>query len=254
MTSAARAKLAKSLAKYGDLSGFVYNRRSKTLISGHQKQKSIPPESEVVIEHKYKEPTQALTVADGYVVVNGEKFKYREVDADPVWEMEAIIAANKHSGEWDKDLLRLALADIPEIDIEMAGFELQELEAMEINLPKLSPIQTATHAPADVGQNDGDESDDGYDDDSSHEHGSDDEADAEYIRNQEQTTEQCPTENIPSMVNNSLDAFNSVEEKTQSKLQKHLVIIECPSEDIKHSIKEKLRADQFDEKHGVKIF
>lgn len=72
--------LSKSILKHGDLSGFVYNTRSKQLVSGHQRSKVIPPDSKIKIEKKYDPPTPTGTVAEGYVQVGEERFQYREVE------------------------------------------------------------------------------------------------------------------------------------------------------------------------------
>jgi hypothetical protein len=123
--------LKKSLHEFGDLSGFVYNRRTKTLISGHQRQKALPMDVSIKIEKKYDQPSRTGTVAEGYVEHGGERFKYREVDVDKDWETAALIAANKHQGEWDRDLLKLALSDL-KMDLDLTGFELEEIGALGI--------------------------------------------------------------------------------------------------------------------------
>ena len=212
------ASLKKSLEKYGDLSGFVYNRRTKTLVSGHQKQKSIPPNSPVKIELKYEIPTSAYTVAEGYVLIGEERFKYREVDADDLWEAEAILAANKQGGDWDREKLKIFIADFPSIDIEATGFDLPELKMMDITFD--NPVV--------------------------------EQSDEEYLEENPGPDSSISKENI-SMAN-PVESFNAVEENTESKLTRNLVIIDCPSVEVKDSIKEKLRTDKFGEQYGVKIF
>lgn len=232
--------LKRSLAKYGDLSGFVFNRRTKTLVGGHQRSKVLPPDAQIKIEIKHEQPTKSRTVAEGYVLIDGERFKYREVDADPQWEAEALLAANKHSGEWDTGTLRLIMTDFPNLDIELAGFEMPELKAMNIEIPKISaPVYQAptTH-------------DEAYE-------VVEEETDEEYVANTPQTEEQIPTERIPSMVNDapqSSQAYDEVQEKIETKNTKHLIIIDCPSQEVKESLREKLRADKFPEQHGVKLY
>lgn len=208
MNQKAKDSLRKSLEKYGDLSGFVYNRRSKMLISGHQK-KSLTPESTIKIEHKYDVPTKAMTVADGYVIVDGEKFKYREVDADPVWEAEAMIAANKHSGEWDQDLLKVLAIDLPEIDLELAGFELDEIKALDLPEAPKSEVSVS---------NDYEERE---------------ETDEEYVANTVESTEQIPTERI--------DIANVGEKKMDVVGKRFVIIIDCSSAEHKEALKEKIK-------------
>lgn len=151
--------LHKSMIKYGDLSGFVWNRRTQQLISGNQKQKKLPPDSKIVIKVRHSRPTAAFTIAEGYVVVGKERFKYREVDADQTWEMEALIAANKHGGEWDNDALKLIKIDFPKMNMELAGLELPEIS--------LKPKRKKKE-----------------------------ETDEQYVKNTPKTAEQIPIENI----------------------------------------------------------
>ncbi len=154
-----------SVEELGDLSGFVYNVRSKRLIAGHQKQKVIPENSKIVIEVNHKSPTKCCTVAEGYVLVGEERFKYREVDADEDWETVAMLASNKHSGEWDKPLLKVMLPNVK--DVKLAGFSAIELKEFEIELPELDPV---------LGGHDDD--DDSEDNDSSAAGGTDDGSDS----------------------------------------------------------------------------
>jgi hypothetical protein len=221
--------LKKSINKFGDLSGFVYNRRSKNLVSGHQRQKTLPPDSRIKIEHKYDKPTSARTIAEGYVLIDEERFKYREVDADPVWEAEAMIAANKHSGEWDRDLLKLVIIDTPEIDLELAGFEAPELEAMnieipQINVPSLEIVEESSEP-------------------------EDNETDEEYVRNTPETTEQIDTENPnENVVKNNYDNI----EEAQKLERRFVLIIDCKDEDHRRGLREKLQA--LVEESGAKFF
>lgn len=47
-----------SMGMFGDLSGIIYNRRSKQLEGGHQRGKVIPKNAEIVIELSYDIPTK----------------------------------------------------------------------------------------------------------------------------------------------------------------------------------------------------
>lgn len=127
-----------SLDKFGDLSGFVFNQRTGNLISGHQRQKVLPKNSAIHIEISHLSPTACMTIAEGYVLIGDERFKYREVDADEEWEMEALLAANKHGGEWDSDALKSIEIDFPEMDFKIAGFDSINLsdEAYAASTPK----------------------------------------------------------------------------------------------------------------------
>lgn len=231
--------LKKSISKFGDLSGFVFNRRSKTLISGHQRQKSIPQDATIKIEVKHEKPTKANTVAEGYVEIDGERFKYREVDADPTWEMEALLAANKHSGEWDKDLLKLAVIDLPDIDLEIAGFDDMEIESLD--LPKIS-----------IDDNEEEEEQEEDIDKGAHQSeafGDEEESDEEYLENNPGPDTSLEKERIPSMVN---DAFEKIEEKTEIVNKRFVIIIDCPNEETKQSLRDQLK--DLIKESGAKIF
>ena len=124
--------LKKSLAEFGDLSGFVFNVRSKKLVSGHQRMKVLPPVSEIVIEKRYEHPTKLGTTAEGYILVNGEQLKYREVDWDEQKEIAGNIAANKHGGDWETEGLTEWLSQLNDLDydLEFTGFDQDEFKSL----------------------------------------------------------------------------------------------------------------------------
>jgi len=128
ITAAQLSRLKKSLEEFGDLSGIVFNVRTQTLIGGHQRTKNFSPDWEVV-----KEPhtDQTGTVALGYIETPSGRMAYREVDWPEEKEKKANIAANKHGGEFDDDLLRQLLDDMkikePDLDMELMGFDINEL-------------------------------------------------------------------------------------------------------------------------------
>lgn len=123
-------RLEKSLGELGDLGCIVFNRRTKRLCSGHQRFKIIPKESDIVIEEEFEEPSSVGTVALGYILYRGEKFKYREVDWDETTEMVANLAANKHGGEFDFSILPDVLLELDAANVnwDLTGFELDEIE------------------------------------------------------------------------------------------------------------------------------
>lgn len=202
------------------------------LISGHQKQKSIPPNSQVKIEHKYDAPSAARTVADGYVLIDGEKFKYREVDADEVWEAEAILAANKHSGEWDSDLLRVMVADLPTMDLGLAGFSDEDLDAMKISVPKISVSLPEPESE--------------YDDTEDESEEEVEETDEEYLKNNPGPDSEVHKEIIGE------NPFLAVEEKTEVEGKKYVLIIDCDNNDHKAELKKKLQ--EIVTSHGARFF
>lgn len=122
--------LAKSMIEHGPLDGFVFNRRTQRLAGGHQRQKIVPPEAEIVIEKKYSKPTPQGTVATGYVDYLGERWPYREVDWDEQKEKAANIAANKGAGEWDLPKLQefVVELDASNFDLDLTMFDSDELK------------------------------------------------------------------------------------------------------------------------------
>src|SRR5271165_7331278 len=105
ITDKKKEMLKKALAKFGDISGIVYNQKSKQLVGGHQRKEVFGPDAVITIVKKYPKPTRAGTKAEGYITIKGERFSYREVWWDDVTEKAANIAANKGAGEWDKEIL-----------------------------------------------------------------------------------------------------------------------------------------------------
>lgn len=142
--------LKKALAEFGDLGGIVYNRTTKQLLGGHQRGKVLPPESEIVIEKTHKKPTKVGTVAEGYILVDGERFNYREVKWDAAKEKAANIAANKGAGEWDKGLLSEMLMELDTInfDLSLTMFDKKELEDTIVPVQHIPPAGDAEHLPA----------------------------------------------------------------------------------------------------------
>lgn len=132
ITEEKQKMLLKALRKFGDLSGVVYNRKSKQLVGGHQRRDIFSPDTPIVINKKYSTPTKTGTVAEGYIEAKGERFSYREVYWDEHTEKAANIAANKGAGEWDpaklKDwLLELNSFDI-NFDLELTMFDPDEIK------------------------------------------------------------------------------------------------------------------------------
>jgi hypothetical protein len=131
--------LKKTLAEFGDLSGFVYNVTTKRLVGGHQRQKSLPANSKIVVHEVFGKPTKTGTVAHGWVIVGEDKLPYREVKWDETKEYAANIAANKGAGEWDESLLSEMMRDIDEFgfDLDLTGFDADERS--DLLIPTLNP-------------------------------------------------------------------------------------------------------------------
>lgn len=119
-----REALRKSLERFGDLSGIVFNRRTQNLVGGHQRIKAFKKAKnpKVSIEMKYDPPTQAGTVARGVITIEGfdEPFTYREVDWEIHHEEAANIAANRIAGEFDVKRLAEITKDLMDFDPDLA--------------------------------------------------------------------------------------------------------------------------------------
>lgn len=124
--------LGDSMGEFGDLSGIVFNRRTGRLIGGHQRIKHIPESATIDIEQRYEEPTQAGTVAEGFVEMAGERWVYREVDVDETREAAMNVAANKHGGEFEFGSLTELLSELDAggFDMPLTGFTDEELEGL----------------------------------------------------------------------------------------------------------------------------
>jgi DNA modification methylase len=130
MSDAQSSALRKSLLEFGPLDGFVFNRRSKRLVGGHQRKGILAADSPVVILDQIAKPNAQGTIACGYVQAdNGERITYREVDWPEAKEKAAMLAANKHSGQWNEDALAQLLAELETegFDRELTGFDDKEL-------------------------------------------------------------------------------------------------------------------------------
>jgi hypothetical protein len=125
------AMLAESMKRFGDLSGFVLNVRTGRLVGGHQRVK-LSGDAPVAVAKRYARPTKVGTIAEGYVQLDGERFAYREVSWDSETERAAMIAANKHGGDWDDYKLRELLGSLREADFPMdfTGFDTVELDKL----------------------------------------------------------------------------------------------------------------------------
>ncbi len=119
ITDAKLNALKAALYEFGDLGGFVFNQKSKQLVGGHQRAKLFDAKAPIVIEKRYPKPTKTGTTAEGFVELNGERFKYREVYWDSPTEKAANIAANKGAGEWDNKLLIEWFKDIDALDFDL---------------------------------------------------------------------------------------------------------------------------------------
>lgn len=128
ITNAKLDQLKKAMHEFGDLGGFVFNKRTGHLVGGHQRTKALPAGAKITIDSSYNRPTRTGTVAEGYVVLDGERFRYREVDWDEAREKAATLAANKSAGDWDLPIVSEWLTDLDDfgIDLNLTMFDEKE--------------------------------------------------------------------------------------------------------------------------------
>lgn len=133
ITKEALKSLNKSIEEFGDLSGVVINKRTKTIVAGHQRITTLEGK-------KTKMNTKPVTdkfgtVAMGHIAVissQGDRFNIplRLVDWDLRREKLANIAANNHGGEFDNQKLGILLAELDnsKFDVELTGFSEGEFQ------------------------------------------------------------------------------------------------------------------------------
>lgn len=130
-------KLGDSMAEFGDLSGVVFNIKTKTLVSGHQRLTTMGDNETKIVQKAHKD--KLGTVATGYIEAKTKKglirIPYRAVDWDITREKAANIAANAHGGNFDKDKLAMVLADIgrsKKFDLDIVGLDPLTLKSLRI--------------------------------------------------------------------------------------------------------------------------
>lgn len=130
ITDAKLVQLKKALSEFGDLGGFIFNQTTGNLVGGHQRQKVFPKDAPIEIEQTYKRPTRTGTIAEGFVILDGERFRYREVVWDEAREKAASIAANQSAGEWDMPELSQWLTDLDDfnVDLDLTMLDITERE------------------------------------------------------------------------------------------------------------------------------
>jgi hypothetical protein len=89
-----KARMAKSLAEFGDLSGVILNRRTGLLIGGHQRA-DVLAGADIQTEELSK-PDPDGTVARGWLVHLGRRYAVRVVDWSENKAHMALLAANRY--------------------------------------------------------------------------------------------------------------------------------------------------------------
>lgn len=118
--------LGKSMREYGDLSGIVFNIRTRQLIGGHQRVKHLDPTWFIT---KRDHTDSSGTVCLGEIKTPFGTWSYREVDWPIEKEKAANVAANQHGGYFDVPKLRDLLIEIDSdlLDSDLIGFDEKEL-------------------------------------------------------------------------------------------------------------------------------
>ena len=112
--------LRKSISRFGDLSGIVWNKRTGELIAGHQRVSQIRAEygTELAIE-----PINEAAGIFGIRVSDEQYFPVRVVDWSPAMQRAANVAANnpKLQGKFTAELATYLLTVEAELAEEMPG-------------------------------------------------------------------------------------------------------------------------------------
>ncbi|MCI0563624.1 MAG: hypothetical protein MN733_34560, partial [Nitrososphaera sp.] len=113
-----------------------------------------------MITQRYRKPTRTGTVAEGYVIADGERYHYREVNWDEETHAAANIAANNPyiSGEFTPELVKLlddlniSMPDISrDLQLDRLRGELKELLELESREDEAPPLpKKARTKPGDI--------------------------------------------------------------------------------------------------------
>ena len=129
-----KARMKESLAEFGDLSGIVINRRTDTLVGGHQRV-DVLADGKLTVKD-LKEAEQDGTVARGWLEVSGKKYAVRVVDWDETKAHAALLAANRFGRVgYDDDEALMSLINelkVAEYDLDLTGFDAEALNRMQL--------------------------------------------------------------------------------------------------------------------------
>lgn len=133
--------LGSSISSFGDLSTVVFNRRTKTLIAGHQRTKTLAKWPSKIVTKPHKD--QYGTVEQGFIIYKTDRGELRVpirvVDWPLKKEKQANIAANMHGGDFDRQKLAALVAELEtdkNFDIELLGMDAHDLTMLHKLLPK----------------------------------------------------------------------------------------------------------------------
>jgi len=126
MSAKEKAQLKKHLETLGDLSGVIYDIKSKSFVGGNQRS-DIFDGAPITITERFDKPTKNKTVAHGFILYNGEKYAYREVAFTDSEFREACIVANNDGGAFDLEIL----SGWDEIELEDWGFDVSVFDIVD---------------------------------------------------------------------------------------------------------------------------
>jgi hypothetical protein len=120
-----KARMAKSLAEFGDLSGVILNRRTGLLVGGHQRTEVL--DGAVIEAADLPEREADGTVARGFLIRDGRRYSLRVVDWTPRKAKAALLAANRFGrvGTDDGDALAKVLREVQAdsgFDMDLTGY------------------------------------------------------------------------------------------------------------------------------------
>jgi hypothetical protein len=129
-----KARMVKSLAEFGDLSGVTLNRRTGLLIGGHQR---VDVMTGATIETEdLSKPEPDGTVARGHLIHNGRRYALRVVDWPEDKARAALLAANRFArvGKDDAAILKdlLEMLDDGSRDMDLTGYSAEERERLAL--------------------------------------------------------------------------------------------------------------------------
>jgi hypothetical protein len=158
MDAADKARMAKSLADFGDLSGVVLNRRTGLLVGGHQRAGVLAGAVIEATDLPKAEPDG--TVARGWLLSGGRRYSLRVVDWPEAKAHAALLAANRFGrvGADDPAVLKdlLQELDTGATDMDLTGYSEEERERLATQFHRdlaeriaEEPVYTETDTKAD---------------------------------------------------------------------------------------------------------
>jgi ParB-like chromosome segregation protein Spo0J len=150
MSAEDKARMVKSLAEFGDLSGIVINRRTGMLVGGHQRA-DVLRDGELHVEDLTQLEVRTLaedrgravittqqpddgTVARGWLDHGGKRYAVRVVDWPEEKARAALLAANRFGrvGQDDPAVLKdlLEALDTGATDMDLTGYSEAAIEEL----------------------------------------------------------------------------------------------------------------------------